>query len=120
MVFSKNFRVLLTLFTLFFMGSVSQNFAAAASTDEVTSVSGAMCNGYRIFNGPIGKTMALFAIVALGVGFFLGKVSWGTAIAIALGVGALFGAPTLVSLLTGGNKICTQDQTDTAGAYTTQ
>ena len=79
---------------------------AKAADTEVDTVEGAMCNGYAIFNGPIGKTFALFAIVALGVGFFLGKVSWGTAIAIALGVGALFGAPAIVKVITGGEAIC--------------
>lgn len=114
MVFLKKFSALFALFAIFSIGFININSAMAA--DSISSVSGAMCNGYKIFNGPIGKTFALFAIVALGVGFFLGKVSWGTAIAIALGVGALFGAPTLVNLLTGGDKICTgTSQTDTAG-----
>lgn len=77
-----------------------------AASEEVTSAEGAMCNAYGIFNGPLGKTFAVFAIVALGVAFFLGKVSWGTAIAIALGIGSIFGAPGLVKLMTGGEAVC--------------
>lgn len=65
------------------------------------SMEDALCNAYSLFNGPIGKAFAIFAIVALGVLFFLGKVNWGTAIAIALGIGAIFGAPALVGMLTG-------------------
>ncbi len=80
--------------------------ATTTSNTDVTSIDGAMCNAYKIFNGPLGKVFAVFAIVALGVGFFLGKVSWGTAIAVALGIGAIFGAPALVNNITGGNAVC--------------
>ena len=108
MVINLKVRVLLILFAFFTAFSVtSSKFALAAdSGSDVSSADGAMCNAYGIFKGPLGKTFAVFAIVALGVGFFLGKVSWGTAIAIALGIGAIFGAPTLVTTLTGGTGVC--------------
>ncbi len=61
-----------------------------------------LCGGYALFNGPIGKMFAVFAIVALGVGLFLGKITWGTVIAIALGIGCIFGAPMLVGFITTG------------------
>ena len=92
----KIFAILITIFTGFSTFMPTQVFAA-----EVNSAEGAMCNAYSIFNGTLGKTFAVFAIVALGIAFFLGKVSWGTAIAIALGIGSIFGAPALVKTLTG-------------------
>lgn len=110
----KSFRVFssfLLLFTIPFF-----NFLNAHAAD-INSMTGIMCNGYLLFSGNLGKTFAVFAIVALGVGFFLGKVSWGTAIAIALGIGALFGAPVLVRTITGGTTtICsTSANTDVLG-----
>ena len=68
----------------------------------------ALCNGYGIFNGPLGKMMAVFAIVALGVGLFMGKITWGLVIAVALGIGAIFGAPKIVAFMTGsaGTTVC--------------
>jgi len=77
-----------------------QVFAGPAMTD-------AMCNGYKIFNGPVGKMAAVFAIVALGIGLFMGKITWGLVIAVALGIGAIFGAPKLVAVMTGGQEMCT-------------
>ena len=91
---SKIFKILAWSILLLFVCKI-----AAA---DVTSVESAMCAGYKVFNGPLGKTFAIFAIVALGVGFFLGKVSWGMAIAVALGIGSIFGAPALVKAITGG------------------
>lgn len=76
----------------------------AAEDYSSISMEEALCNAYGLFNGPIGKAFAIFAIVALGVLFFLGKVNWGTAIAIALGIGAIFGAPALVGMLTGSSE----------------
>jgi type IV secretory pathway VirB2 component (pilin) len=76
-----------------------QVFASGAMTD-------AMCNGYKIFNGPVGKMAAVFAIVALGVGLFMGKITWGLVIAVALGIGAIFGAPKLVAAMTGSAEMC--------------
>lgn len=101
----KIFVILIAIFSGF--SAFTPTLALAApSSEEVKDAEGAMCNAYNIFNGPLGKTFAVFAIVALGVAFFLGKVSWGTAIAIALGIGSIFGAPTLVKTMTGGAGVC--------------
>ena len=95
--------LLLAFFSIFTV--ISPKIVLGANA-EIKEIDGAMCNAYGIFKGPLGKTFAVFAIVALGVAFFLGKVSWGTAIAIAMGIGAIFGAPPLVDLITGGNAVC--------------
>ena len=44
------------------------------SSNSLTRV---MCNALRIVTGTAGKTFAAFAIIAVGIGFFSGKVSWG-------------------------------------------
>ena len=94
-------KIKIFAFITFFSFVISSfNFSVANAANENT-IQTNMCNAYEIFNGPLGKTFAVFAIVALGVGFFLGKVSWGTAIAVALGVGAIFGAPALVGVIVG-------------------
>ena len=85
---------------IFFSFIVREQVFAAAMTDS-------LCNGYKIFNGPVGKMAAVFAIVALGVGLFMGKITWGLVIAVALGIGAIFGAPKLVAVMTGGTEMCT-------------
>lgn len=63
-----------------------------------------LCNIFEIATGNGGKAFAAFAIISLGIGFFTGKVSWGLMIGVAAGIAAMFGAPTIVSAISGGEK----------------
>ena len=60
-----------------------------------------ICNILDIATGNGGKAFAAFAIISLGIGFFTGKVSWGLMIGVACGIGAMFGAPTIVAAISG-------------------
>ena len=60
-----------------------------------------MCQAMKIVTGNAGKAFAAFAIISIGIGFFTGKVSWGLMIGVAAGIAAMFGAPSIVSALTG-------------------
>ncbi len=60
-----------------------------------------LCNMMKIITGNAGKAIAAFAIVAVGVGFFTGKVSWGLLVGVTAGIAAMFGAPTIVSAISG-------------------
>lgn len=66
-----------------------------------TVLSSTMCNAMRLVSGNAGKAFAAFAIISLGIGFFTGKVSWGLMIGVAMGIAAMFGAPSIVAALTG-------------------
>ena len=84
--------------------------ATASVTPNVTSaddnaLSDTLCNAMNIVTGSAGKAFAAFAIISLGVGFFTGKISWGLMIGVALGIAAMFGAPTIVSAISGTNAI---------------
>lgn len=59
-----------------------------------------MCNVIDQISGPIGKTIAIIIIISLAIMLFLGKVTWGVAIAVAVGIGILFGAKDLINTLT--------------------
>ncbi|MBT4989327.1 MAG: TrbC/VirB2 family protein [Rickettsiales bacterium] len=65
-----------------------------------------LCNALAIVQGGVGKSIAAFAIIFIGVSLFLGKVSWGVAIATVLGIGAIFGATTIVEGLGAGGGSC--------------
>ncbi len=71
----------------------------ATADDNVLSET--MCRVLNIVTGTGGKTFAAFAIVSVGIGFFTGKVSWGLMVGVAAGIAAIFGAPTIVSALSG-------------------
>ena len=68
------------------------------SSNSLTRV---MCNALKIVTGSAGKTFAAFAIIAVGIGFFSGKVSWGLMIGVAAGIAAMFGAPSIVAAISG-------------------
>jgi len=73
---------------------------AVAST-SVNTFSKSICNAFRIVTGSTGKTFAAFAIIATGIGFFSGKVSWGLMIGVSAGIATMFGAPSIVAAISG-------------------
>jgi type IV secretory pathway VirB2 component (pilin) len=81
----------------------SEAFATVASDSLINTnvLVDVMCNVLRIVTGSGGKAFAAFAILSVGIGFFTGKVSWGLMIGVAAGIGAMFGANTIVSAITG-------------------
>ena len=85
-----------------------------ASTSKNTFVK-SVCNAFRIVNGSAGKTFAAFAIIATGIGFFSGKVSWGLMIGVAAGIATMFGAPSIVAAISG-QTVDTKCQTATGTA----
>ncbi len=68
---------------------------------EQTTFSKSMCNALRVVTGSAGKTFAAFAIIATGIGFFTGKVSWGLMIGVTAGIATMFGAPSIVAAISG-------------------
>ena len=72
--------------------------SANISSNALTRV---MCNALRIVTGGAGKTFATFAVIATGIGFFTGKVSWGLMIGVAAGIATMFGGPSIVSAISG-------------------
>ena len=86
---------------------IANNAHAAGSTPEDNAFEDTMCKALGLVSGNAGKAFAAFAIISLGIGFFTGKISWGLMIGVAMGIAAMFGAPTIVALLSGkGNYDC--------------
>lgn len=72
-------------------------------------ISGTLCIIVQSLMGPTGNAIAMIAVVFLGVGLFFGKINWGVAVAVGLGVGAIFGADYIVGWLSGtAVATCTQ------------
>lgn len=79
-----------------------------ASATAISSASGSagdmgvvLCNVLKFVTGTVGKTIASFIIIGVGLGFFTGKVSWGVLIGVTLGIAAMFGAPAIIKAVTG-------------------
>jgi type IV secretion system protein VirB2 len=76
--------------------------ALAAAGGAPDALSDVLCNVVEWFTGPIGAGIATLAIIVIGVGALMGKVSWGMAIIVGLGVGVIFGAKEIVDALSDG------------------
>ncbi len=75
----------------------------ALAQGGINNIETALCEVIEWFTGPIGKAIATLAIIIIGVGALMGKVSWGMAIIVGLGVAVIFGAPQIVEELGGGS-----------------
>ncbi len=71
-----------------------------------TPLSETLCAVVEWFTGPTGAGIATLAIIIIGVGALLGKVSWGMAIIVGLGVATVFGAGELVEALSADGAQC--------------
>ena len=80
---------------------VSMPEMAAASE---SAISGALCRVANALTGKIGRGIATIGVVMLGIGLFLGKLSWGLAVAVGIGIAGIFGATTIVNWMSGGNS----------------
>jgi type IV secretion system protein VirB2 len=52
-----------------------------------------------VLYGNLGRGLAVLAVIFVGVGASIGKVSWGMALTVGIGLAVMFGAPTIVTLL---------------------
>ena len=104
----KNFICLALFLGILSLFSLGDSLAATGVQIQSTTGDGGemqtvLCNVLKFVTGGVGKTIASFIIIGVGLGFFTGKVSWGVLIGVTLGISAMFGAPAIVSAITGGS-----------------
>ena len=92
-------RICMSFAFLYLILLGNEAFAASGSADAITQV---LCNVIGQLQGGIGKGIATVAIVVLGIGLFLGKLSWPLAVATAIGIGLIFGAAGVVGWISSG------------------
>ena len=95
------FPILSSNFGLVSEALAQENVSDVSSSISSNSLTRVMCNALRIVTGSAGKTFATFAIIATGIGFFTGKVSWGLMIGVAAGIATMFGGPSIVAAISG-------------------
>ncbi len=79
------------------------DFAFAGANTPMGNV---LCEVVGWFTGNTGKGLATIAITVIGIGALLGKVSWGMAIIVGIGVAIIFGAAGIVNSLNAGGSGC--------------
>lgn len=86
------------------MDAVAEDDGTEAAT---AALIGPLCKAIGLLTGGIGRSIAIIVLISLGIMLLLGKVSWGVAIAFGLGVGIIFGAQSIMGMLsTGGTDMC--------------
>ena len=75
--------------------------ALAQTVQEGGTIGSLLCSVAEWFTGPVGAGIATLAILVVGIGALMGKVSWGMAIIVGIGVAVIFGADTIVAELGG-------------------
>lgn len=99
----KNLSIVnfLVLFSMCILALPASAFAAGPFQE----FAGGICLLVQAMTGNVGRTIATLAIVFLGVGAFFGKVNWGLAVMVTVGIIAIFGAGQIVVSL-GGEEEC--------------
>ena len=73
-----------------------------------TPMGNVLCTVVLWFTGNTGKGLATICITVIGIGALLGKVSWGMAIIVGIGVAIVFGAAGIVDAMNAGaGSTCT-------------
>lgn len=97
------------IFAIFSMAGAfaETGIGISSATENANEMQTVLCNVLKFVTGTIGKTLASFIIIGVGLGFFTGKVSWGLLIGVTLGISAMFGAPAIIRAVTGDTtKFC--------------
>ncbi|MDA0782234.1 MAG: TrbC/VirB2 family protein [Rickettsiales bacterium] len=85
-------------FMLLALVALAPNEAMAADAEGMGAV---VCNIIDELQGPVARGVAAFGIIFLGFSLFLGKITWGVALALGIGIAAIFGAETIVDAMLG-------------------
>lgn len=83
--------------------------SAEPAMAQMSPMGNVICMIIGIIYGNLGRGLSVLAVIVVGIGATLGKVSWGLAMTVAVGVGTVFGAVPLVAYLVSGNggtQIC--------------
>jgi type IV secretion system protein VirB2 len=76
-------------------------YAQAGGSGAFGPLEAAVTMIVEFITGPFGRALAIIAVIGLGFLAFAGRLSWFTAGAVVIGIGLVFGAPTIVDELIG-------------------
>ena len=109
----KNYLYIFFTFLYLIFGMVNNSDAADAITKtdiEGGAIAVAMCAIINAMTGVIGKSIATIGLIALAIGLFMGKLSWGLALATGFGIAMIFGAGSIIGWLTQTDNTASESQ----------
>lgn len=71
--------------------------AAGGSDIDLSSFDTFLQQIVTALTGPLGKTVAVLALIGVGFMFFTGRINWMHVVAILAGIGVIFLAPTILA-----------------------
>ncbi len=86
-------------------GVLASGTTSATSATSSTAIQNILCNAVNQLTGGIGRAIAIIVIISSAFMLFLGKISWGLGISIAIAMGLLFGAGSVVNMLSGSTTV---------------
>ena len=86
----------------------------AIAGDGGDAIAEVLCTVVEWFTGPLGKGLATLAVIVIGIGALMGKVSWGMALIVGTGIAIVFGAVEIVDAI----GVETADGCVTDGVFT--
>ncbi|TNM65303.1 TrbC/VirB2 family protein [Aliirhizobium smilacinae] len=75
---------------------VESAFAQSTGSGAFAPLQAAVQMIVDFITGPFGRLLAIIAVISLGFMAFMGRLSWFFAGGVILGIGLVFGAPTIV------------------------
>lgn len=75
--------------------------SAAGVTGSDDLIGNTLCRIVNTLQGNAAKAIAMIAIFVVGMGMFMGKFQWGTALATAGGVAIIFASGKIIAWITG-------------------
>ena len=90
-----------TTFSFMLLALVVLSPDMSFATPDASGVTDVICNIVEELQGPVARGVAAFGIIFLGFSLFLGKITWGVALALGIGIAAIFGANEIVSVMVG-------------------
>jgi type IV secretory pathway VirB2 component (pilin) len=88
--------------------------ASATGSTSGNAIGDVLCNVVDWFTGTLGQGIASLAVIVLGVGALMGKVTHGMALTTIVGIATIFGAPDIVQELTGQTACYSDGSTTTS------
>ncbi len=79
---------------------ISVFFLFPAASAQAQTLTDLLCDVWALIACDIGRGVATLAIASLAIGAMLGKVSWGMAISVMVGISIMLGAASLAFTFT--------------------
>ena len=76
--------------------------SANALAFTATGISTVLCNAAMLVVLDMGRGLASLALIAIGISAMLGKATWAQALSLGVGIGVVFGALNMATMLTTG------------------